>query len=176
MLVATGVEHDEAERRATEAFGPVDVVARAFREESARHATRRATALALGALLLLVLPLYGIPENTLPPATWATKPADIARAQQLATGLWLVSLAFAVAAVTAAVCEGARLARAGLAVAVAAGAASCLAAGYAAVRWLVEVPGSEASTLLGGSGAVALLAFATAGLVWARSKRELLAS
>lgn len=171
-LVAKGVEPGEAERRATEAFGPVEVVARAFCEESARHATRRATVLTLGALILLVLPLYGIPENTLPPATWAVKPADLAWAQQLATGLWLASLAFGVVAVTAAVFDRAPLARAGLALAVAAGAASCLAAGYAAVRWLGEVPGSEASAVLGGSGAVALLAFAGAGLAWATSKRE----
>jgi hypothetical protein len=173
-LVAAGVERREAERRAIEAFGPVDLVAGAFAEESARHATRRAAVITVGALALLVVPLYGIPENTLPPASWTLKPADIEWAQRLAVGLWLASLALGAAAVIAAVLDRARVARAALAGALAAGLASCLAAGYAAVRWLDEVPGSAASLLLGTTAALVLLGLAALGLAWARSKRALL--
>jgi hypothetical protein len=173
-LVAAGVEPRDAERRAVEAFGPVDLVAGAFAAESARHATRRAAVITVGALALLVLPLYGIPENTLPPAEWVSKPVDIAWAQRLAVGLWLASLAFGSAAVTAALLDQARFARAGLAGALIAGLASCGAAGYAAVRWLGEVPGSGESALLGTTAAIVLLGLATVGLAWARSKRELL--
>jgi hypothetical protein len=104
-----GHDQDAAERAAIESFGDVSLVARRFSAASAAQDVRRAATLAFVATVLLVLPLYGIPENTLPPARWDAKPADIAVLQSLAIGLWAVGLVLAFAGVACALSRHVRL-------------------------------------------------------------------
>jgi hypothetical protein len=90
-----GLDADAAERAAVESFGEPAVVARSFAAVTAVSAVRRGSLLALGAVIALVLPLYGIPENTLPPARWEAKPAEIALLQGVSLALWSAAIALA---------------------------------------------------------------------------------
>ena len=72
--LAQGVDRAQAEAQAVAAFGSADVVAARMRRETAPIAVRRAAGLALVALGVLLLPLYVVPENLLPPAPWEERP------------------------------------------------------------------------------------------------------
>jgi hypothetical protein len=69
---------DHIEDGGLEAFGPVDVVARRMRRELARATDRLATRILVVVVALYLLPLYVIPENTLPPAPWTEMPGELA--------------------------------------------------------------------------------------------------
>ena len=171
-----GAPPEEAERRACESFGPVELVARGFAAESAIPATRRATGVVLLALASLLLPLYAIPENTFPPAPWAELPGHLAWKQDAAIVLYLAALVLAVAACAAAVASRFRFARAVLTAAVATGLGAAATGAWLALEWLGEAPATPLWSVLGlilpaAAGAVAL---AVAGLAWARARAPLI--
>jgi hypothetical protein len=136
-----GVPSAEAERRAVAEFGPVELVAARLRRELGEAAARPIALLVLAAALLFVVPLYGIPENTLPPAPWDSMPETLAWLRDAAVALWLAAVV---------------LAGIGLATrlpAVSGAALGCLAASATAgavlvVRWDVEAPATPAAKLL----------------------------
>jgi len=144
-----GLDADAAEQAAVESFGDPAVVARRFAAVTAISSVRRASLVALAAVVALVLPLYGIPENTLPAARWEVKPTDIAVLQGVAIALWLAAI------VLAALGFGFSLARHTRLVAGALIAATTAVAGFLAVgvvlfaRWLAEAPWTPLWPFLG---------------------------
>ncbi len=92
---AAGLSALDAEVAATQAFGSVEDVARRLAAELAVRESRLACVLALAAAAFFVIPLYVVPENTLPPATWVEKPTDIALLQGVAIGCWIGACLFA---------------------------------------------------------------------------------
>src|SRR5512132_2644789 len=72
-LLELAVEHGEEE--AVERFGSARQLAVEAARASRPVVLLRSTLVFAAALALFVLPLYGIPENTLPPAPWAERPA-----------------------------------------------------------------------------------------------------
>ena len=136
-----GASAAEAERRAVTEFGPVDVVAARLRRELGEVAARPIALLVLAAALLFVVPLYGIPENTLPPAPWASMPETLVWLRDGAVALWLAAV------VLAALGAASRLP------AVSATALGCLATSATAgallaVRWDAEAPATPVARLL----------------------------
>ena len=99
-LLELAVEHGEEE--AVERFGP----ARQLAAEAARAARPvvlfRSTLVFAAALALFVLPLYGIPENTLPPAPWDERPAHLTWKLYVSVGAFAVAVPLALLAVAAA--------------------------------------------------------------------------
>lgn len=167
-----GIDNDAAEHAATEGFGAPSLVAHRMASVSALRDVRRAAALAVAAVAFLVFPLYGIPENTLPPARWDAKPADIASLQRLAIGFWLVALVFAVAGLGCSLSRHARFA-----VPLAMGAAGAVAGLFVVgvvltVRWFAEAPWTPLWPCLGLALPISLACVGTvfAAIVWARSQ------
>ena len=138
--VLRGLDADTAEHAAVESFGAPELVARRLAAVTAVSVARRASLLALAAIAALVLPLYGIPENTLPPARWDAKPADIAVLQALAIGLWLTAVAFAGLGLACSLSRHARIAVAALAAASVTVAAFVVVGVALFARWLAEAP------------------------------------
>jgi hypothetical protein len=173
---ARGLNPGAAEAAAVRDFGPVAVVARAFAAEAAVHATRRAALLAVAALASLVLPLYGIPENTLPPAPWVEKPGHLAVQQSVALSLFALALTSAVAAAGAAFSRRSRLAAPLLALAAALGAATMVVATALAIQWDRAAPETPLLGLLALllPFAAAPVAVALGAAAWAGERRALL--
>ena len=146
--------------------------ARQLAIESARAAQPvvlfRSTLLFAAALALFVLPLYGIPENTLPPATWDERPAHLTWKLYVSVGAFGIAMPLALIAVAAA---WLRLRRTTLVVLALAGtslAVSAVVGAVGAIQWAQAVPGSGTTLLLSlaataffGLVAVASLASAT---------------
>ena len=144
-----GLDADAAEHAAIQSFGDPDVVARRFVAVSALSSMRRASLVALAAVVALVLPLYGIPENTLPPARWEAKPTDIAVLQSVTIALWLTAVVLATLGLGLSLSRHARMAKGAL-VAATAAVAGLLAVGVALVaRWLTEAPWTPLWPFLG---------------------------
>jgi hypothetical protein len=164
--VREGLDPLDAEARAVEAFGPADVVAERMSRQTAPTAVRRAAGLALVALGTLVLPLYVVPENLLPPAPWAERPSYLSVLLATALVTWVfagVHAAFALVAPRHGVC--ALLVAAVLAVV--AGSTS-VAAGIA---WHFEAPATPWSvTAVAVPLALGSLATLVAAALWARGR------
>lgn len=172
VLERGGVARGEAERRAVEAFGPVDVVAAQLAETAARVAVRRASGVTLVGLLALVAPLYLVPENLLPPAPWVSKPAHLAVLQGLVVAAYLAGLVAAAAAVAVG-----RIARPTfvawlVAAGLAGGVAACSVSVVLAIAWAAEVPGTSAWIVAASaaSGAALALSLVAGGAVWTRER------
>jgi hypothetical protein len=153
-LLDLAVEHGEEE--AVERFGP----ARPLAAEAARAARPvvllRSTLVFAAALALFVLPLYGIPENTLPPAPWDERPAHLTWKLYVSVGAFAIAVPFALVAVAAA---WRRLRRTTLVALTLAGGSlvvSAVVGAVGAVQWAQAVPGSG-TTLLLSLGAIAFL-------------------
>jgi hypothetical protein len=125
-----------SEREAIERFGDPEGLARRVARE---RAPRRAAVLFLATLPFFVLPLYAIPENTLPAAPWASTPGYLQWKRDAALALFAAAAALAVA--------GLRSRLALLASVGALGACVCLTA-VLAVQWHAAVPGSDMTLLL----------------------------
>lgn len=172
-LVARGAAPAEAERRAVEVFGPVDVVVTRMAWESSLVVTRRGTVLALAALVLLLVPLYAIPENTFGPAQWATKPTAVTATQVVAVTFWLAATAVGALAVAAAILERPRAAAALLATAVALGVLTGVALLVAGVVWLDHAPWTPLWSALGlvVPATIVLIGVAAGALSWIQGRR-----
>jgi hypothetical protein len=111
---------------------------------------------------LFVLPLYGIPENMLPPAPWSERPDYLTWKLYVAEAAWVLALGAAAASVLLA---WARVPRAALAAVFCSAIALGVAAGVAsvgAVQWTNAVPGSG-TTLALSLVATAILGCAAVG-------------
>jgi hypothetical protein len=153
-LLELAVEHGEEE--AVERFGS----ARQLALEAARAARPvvllRSTLVFAAALLLFVLPLYGIPENTLPPAPWDERPAHLTWKLYVSVGAFALAVPFALIAVAAAWLRRRRTTLVALTLAGSSLAVSAAVGAVGAVQWAQAVPGSS-TTLLLSLGATAFL-------------------
>jgi hypothetical protein len=171
---AAGRSAHEAERAALEDFGDVDTVARRVRAEVAVHETRIASTLALAASALFVVPLYGVPENTLPPAPWMAKPVDIDVLQTIAASLWLTSLGFAAVVTASAWSRWPRLAAAALPSVSLGLVAAAVTSAALVVRWFGVAQVTFAWPLLAAPLALGCVGASAIAAAWAGRRRELL--
>jgi hypothetical protein len=132
---ARGLPPLQAEAKALAEFGSVDLVARRVAAEFAVLEIRAASLVALGAAACFVIPLYVVPENTLPPATWATKPGDIVALQAATVSLWLGSVVLAACGAGFSWTRWPRLAAEALTASVVAIASAGAASAALVVRW-----------------------------------------
>ena len=167
-----GLDPESAERTAVESFGDVSLVARRLASEAAVWETRIAAALALGATFLFVFPLYVVPENTLPPATWIEKPRDILALQVIAVALWISAGVLATASTFLAWTGWIRFAAPVLGLALLAMAASILASAVLVTRWFTASEVPVAWPLLAAPLAVACLLACAEAAGWAHSRRS----
>jgi len=145
-LLELAVEHGEEE--AVERFGPVRQLAVEAARASRPVVLLRSTLVFAAALALFVLPLYGIPENTLPPAPWDERPAHLTWKLYVSVGAFAIAVPLALVAVGAA---WLRLRRMTLVVLTFAGtslAVSVVVGAIGAVQWAQAVPGSGTTLLL----------------------------
>jgi hypothetical protein len=173
---AAGLSALDAEVAATQAFGSVEDVARRLAAELAVRESRLACVLALAAAAFFVFPLYVVPENTLPPATWVEKPTDIALLQGVAIGCWIGACLLAALAALFAWTRWSRLAAPfvlGSAVAV---TGSTVVSAALVARWFA-VTAATPNWALAAPLALASVAACGCAALWARSsRRRLLAS
>jgi len=141
-LRRSGLAADDAEREAVARFGSPKAIA----TEAVRAAWPRslvpAALLLLGSLLLFVFPLYGIPENTLPPAPWDTRPGYLTWKLYASLAAYGVSLGAVLLAAGAAWRGWARVALGAFATSIAALGVSAALGITLAVQWAQAVPGS----------------------------------
>jgi HAAS len=153
-LLELAAEHGEEE--AVERFGS----ARRLAVEAARAAQPvvllRPTLVFATALALFVLPLYGIPENTLPPAPWDERPAHLTWKLYVSLGAFAIAVPLTLVAVAAAWRRLRRTTLVALTLAGSSLAVSAVVGAVGAVQWAQAVPGSG-TTLLLTLGATAFL-------------------
>jgi hypothetical protein len=165
--VREGLDHADAEARAVEAFGSAEVVAARIWRETAPVAVRRAAGLALVALGALVLPLYVVPENLLPPAPWTDRPSYLSVLLATALVTWVFAGVHAAFAFVAPATHGVCALYIAAALALVAGAAS-LAAGIA---WHAEAPSTPWSlTAVAAPLTLVALGVLAAAARWARAR------
>lgn len=147
-LRKSGFSEGDAAREAIARFGPAEAVA----GDAVRAAWPRSLAapalLLLGTLFVYFLPLYAIPENTLPPAPWLERPDYLTwklYGSLAAYGSALASTLLVVAAVWR---GWARIALGGLLIALAAFGASVALGTVLAIQWTAAVPGSGTTLAL----------------------------
>jgi hypothetical protein len=161
-LLELGAEHGDEE--AVDRFGS----ARTIAAEAARAAQPvvffRSTVVFAAALALFVLPLYGIPENTLPPAPWDERPAHLTWKLYVSIGAFALALPLAVIAVAAAWLRRRRTTLIALTLSGTSLTVSALAGAVGAVQWAQEVPGSGTTLLLTLSATGLLASVAAASL------------
>ena len=155
-FLAEARDHIACEPAAAQAFGDPDTLAR---EVAAAEQPRRVRALTLvlvGAIVAFVVPLYGIPENALPPAPPQGLPASVEWKLDWALILYVAALALAAAALALSFAWP-RLARFPAWFAVGALASSALLGSAAAIEWPV---GGSTATVSVVPLAVGLVCFA----------------
>lgn len=108
----------------------------------------RSTLVFLAALALFVLPLYAIPENTLPPAPWDARPDYLTWKLYVSDGAFGVAVLAALVAVAAAWRRRRRTTLVALTVAGSSLAASAAIGAIGAVQWAQAVPGAGTTLVL----------------------------
>jgi hypothetical protein len=161
-LLTESEDHLRCDPEAVQRFGSPRRVA----VEAARVVYPRrllwSTLVYAAAVALFVLPLYGIPENTLPPAPWAERPDYLTWKLYTSAAAWVVALG---AAGAAALLAWRRLPRSTCAALSCSAIALALAAGIGSIgaaQWADAVPGST-TTLVLSLAATAVLGCAAAG-------------
>jgi hypothetical protein len=145
-------------------FGPVEELAAQLSTELRARAAARASWLLPIVVALFVFPLYVLPENTLPPAPWETKPDYLAWKQHVALGAFLAALAVgAVALVLGRVIP--RLAVVPLVGSIVALGISVVFASIVSVQWIQAVPGTSAATMYAVVAVSAALVLVAAAIV-----------
>lgn len=165
---AAGLTPLDAEAAATRAFGAVEDVARRLGAELAVRESRLAGLLGLVITVAFVFPLYVVPENTLPPATWSEKPADIALLQHIALASWIVACVLAAGATLLARTRWCRHTALVLAFAAVSITGAGVATAAVAARWPSSPPSLPGWALAAPLVLVCVFATAAAAL-WARS-------
>jgi len=161
---------EEGEPGAVACFGPPQRIAVEVARALQPVVLFRSTLVFLGALALFVLPLYVIPENTLPPAPWDERPDYLTWKLYVSLGAFGVALPAALIAVAAAWRRRRRIALASLSLAGAALAVSAAVGAIGAIQWAQAVPGSTRTLVLSlvataCLGGVAAASLASAGRV-----------
>ena len=167
-LIELAAEDDE--HGAVARFGPPQRIALEVARAMQPVVLFRSTLVFVGALALFVLPLYVIPENTLPPAPWDERPDYLTWKLYVSLGAFGVALPAALIAVAAAWRRRRRIALASLSLAGAALAVSAAVGAIGAVQWAQAVPGSTTTLVLSlvataCLGGVAAASLASAGRV-----------
>ena len=137
-----------SEQEAVARFGPPERIAAAAIRGAAPRGLFRSALLLLGGLALFVFPLYGIPENTLPPAPWSERPEYLTWKLYASLGAYCAAVG---AALPAAFAAWRGWARAALGALVACAAAIVVSASFAtvlAIQWTNAVPGSGTTLAL----------------------------
>jgi hypothetical protein len=161
---------EEGEHRAVARFGPPQKIAAEVARAVQPVVLFRSTLVFLGALALFVLPLYAIPENTLPPAPWDERPEYLTWKLYVSLGAFGVALPAALIAVAAAWRRRRLIALASLSLAGTSLAVSAAVGAIGAVQWAQAVPGSGTTLVLtlvatACLGGVAAASLASAGRV-----------
>jgi hypothetical protein len=145
-LLELAVEHGEEE--AVERFGPARQLAVEAARASRPVILLRSTLVFAAVLALFVLPLYGIPENTLPPAPWDERPAHLTWKLYVSVGAFAVAVPLTLIAVATAWLRRRRTTLVALTLAGASLAVSTVVGAIGAVQWAQAVPGSGTTLLL----------------------------
>jgi hypothetical protein len=171
---SAGMSAPAAEAAATRAFGPPDDVARRFLAELVPRELRAAATLALGAVVFFVVPLYVVPENTLPPAPWLEKPRDLQVLQTVGIAFWAAAGLLALAAAVLAWTRLNRFVVPALTCASVALLASIVLDAALVVRWFSYTPATP-GWALAAPFAAACLVVCGGGALWARASRRRIA-
>jgi hypothetical protein len=161
-LLELAIEHGE--EGAVERFGPVRQLAVEAARASRPVVSLRSTLVFAAALALFVLPLYGIPENTLPPAPWDERPAHLTWKLYVSVGAFAIAVPLALVAVGAAWLRLRRTTLVALTFAGTSLAVSVVVGAIGAVQWAQAVPGSGTTLLLSLSTTAFLACVAAASL------------
>ena len=161
-ILAESEDHLRSDSEAVGRFGsPRRLAVEAARVAHPRMLLRSVLAYA-AIVALFVLPLYGIPENTLPPAPWAERPDYLTWKLYASEAAWALAFGAAAVAVLFAWARFPRMALAALACSAIALAAAAGIGSVGAVQWTDAVPGSG-TTLALSLAATAVLGCAAAG-------------
>ena len=170
-FLAEAADHIACNPEAEATFGDPEHLAQ---QVAAMEQPRRVRVLSLilvGTIVAFVAPLYGIPENTLPPAPPEGLPAAVEWKLEWAIALYLAALALAMVAVGVSWARP-RLAKWPAWLAVGSLAASAALASVAAVAWPVGGNVAAAAVVPCAVALVCLAAFATARLASAAWPRQ----
>jgi hypothetical protein len=160
----------EGEQGAVALFGPSQVIAVEVARAVQPVVLFRSALVFLGALALFVLPLYAIPENTLPPAPWDERPAYLTWKLYVSEGAFGLAGLAALIAVAGAWRRRRRTAFVALSLAGASLAVSTVIGAIGGVQWAQAVPGSGTTLVLtlvatACLGGIAAASLASAGRV-----------
>jgi hypothetical protein len=162
----------EGKQRAVARFGPSQRIAVEVARAVQPVVLFRSALVFLGALALFVLPLYAIPENTLPPAPWDERPGYLTWKLYVSEGAFGVALLAALVAVAGAWRRQRRTAFVALSLAGASLAVSAAIGAIGAVQWAQAVPGSGTTLVLTLVATACLGGIAAASLASARRVRR----
>ena len=155
-FLAEAADHIACDPDAVTAFGDADRLAQQVAAVEQPRRIRLLSLILLGVIVAFVAPLYGIPENTLPPAPSQGLPTSVEWKLDWAFALYLAALSLAAAAVAVSWIRP-RLAKWPAWLGVGALAASAALGSAAAVEWPVGGSVAVASVV---PCAVALVCFA----------------
>lgn len=147
-LRRAGMSVEDAEREAVARFGPVRVVAEDAVRACWPGSLVAASLILLTALVLHVLPAYGIPENTLPPAPWETRPDHLTWKLYASLAAYAAAWGAGVVALVASWLAWTRVAVAAFTLALAAFVVSSVLGAILTTQWAEEVPGSGTTLAL----------------------------
>lgn len=145
-LLELAAEHGEEE--AIQRFGPAQDLAREAARAARPVVLFRSTLVFAAALAVFVLPLYGIPENTLPPAPWDERPAHLTWKLYVSVGAFAIAVPFALIAVAAAWLRLRRTTLVALTISGGSLLISTVIGAVGAVQWAQAVPGSGTTLVL----------------------------
>ncbi len=162
-FLAEAADHIACNPDAVAEFGDPQLLARQVAAMVQPRRVRLLSAILVGAILAFVLPLYGIPENTLPPAPPQGLPASLEWKLDWAIALYLAALALAAVAFVLSWALP-RLAKWPALIAVGTLTASAVLGSAAAVEWPVGGQVAVAAVIPAALVLVCVAAFATARL------------
>jgi HAAS len=162
-FLAEAADHIACKPDAVAEFGDPELLAQQVAAMEQPRRVRLLSAILVGAILAFVLPLYGIPENTLPPAPPQGLPASLEWKLDWAIALYLAALALAAVAFALSWALP-RLAKWPALIAVGALTASAALGSAAAVEWPVGGLVAVAAVIPAAVVLLCVAAFATARL------------
>jgi hypothetical protein len=162
-FLAEAADHVACDPDAVTEFGDPELLAQQVAAMEQPRRVRLMSAILVGAILAFVLPLYGIPENTLPPAPPQGLPASVEWKLDWAIALYLAALLLAAVAFALS-WAWPRLAKWPALIAAGALAASAALGSAAAVEWPVGGHVAVAAVVPAAVVLVCVAALATARL------------
>ena len=147
-LRRAGMSMEDAEREAVARFGPARVVAEDAVRASWPRSLVAASLILVAALVLHVLPAYGIPENTLPPAPWETRPDHLTWKLYASLAAYAAAWGAGIVALVASWLAWTRVAAAAFTLALGAFATSSVLGVILTTQWAHAAPGSGTTLAL----------------------------